>query len=93
MKFEVRSFKDPKHIIWAKIKKTSHVTLHDHAHERVRKICHRMPSTSIFYPHTKFAGCRFSPSEDIISGVEIEKGLRDPDNAPSEVVCHLWARI
>jgi len=41
-----------------------------------------MLALDIFYLHTKFGNSCFSRSEDIIAGIEIENGSRDPDHDP-----------
>jgi len=48
----------------------------DHAHVIPRL------ALDIFYLHTKFGNFRFSRTEDMIAGVEMENGSCDPGHAP-----------
>jgi len=43
--------------------------------------CHLRLALETFYLHTKFGKSRFSRSGDRITGIKVENGPYDPDNA------------
>ena len=48
----------------------------------LRVVCHRRLGFETVYLHAKFDDSSFSHARDIIWGVKIKSGSRDPDHAP-----------